>query len=541
MNGRNRLRVCWRGDFFTGLSFAFVNRRLVRALLERDNVEVTLCTDPVVAELLEPEFREFAALAARGNHSPDFTVANDVVPLKHGVPADTRFVRYTAWEFGSMPKLWYDALHVECDDLWLPSTCNVDAFAADGFPADRLAVVPYGVDPSVFRPPAHSRSEESPFRFLFIGATIPRKGIDILINAYFRAFTRDDNVLLTVKDVNTQTFYRGKGTGAEIAAFARMPLARLEYMDATFTDRDIVKLFGESDCFVLPSRGEGFALPVLEAMACGLPVIVTDGGATDDFVDESVGWRIPSKRIICAPGEPVPTLGTAWLLEADVQALAHTLRYVYEHRDEARARGQAGIGRAAQWTWNDAAAIVEQRLFELAERSPVPSIQRGARYRDALRYADVETGPSRIDGILLELFRRITVQSPQFVEITWEPKPQLASILAEGMRWNGVLLNPSMRETAALEAVLRSAGIRDGFDLLAIACDGDAAVWKVVQALRPRALVTADSADAPHAALRALDYTFIVREEQSGHSLFVRNDLVEAAGFTPAAAAATLR
>jgi glycosyltransferase involved in cell wall biosynthesis len=54
-------------------------------------------------------------------------------------------------------------------------------------------------------------------------------------------------------------------------------------------------LYGIADCYVSPYRAEGFNLPVLEAIACGTPVIVTQGGATDDFCPDSVAYRIPGQ------------------------------------------------------------------------------------------------------------------------------------------------------------------------------------------------------------------------------------------------------
>jgi hypothetical protein len=137
--------------------------------------------------------------------------------------------------------------------------------------------------------------------------------------------------------------------------------------------------------------------------------MATAGGATDDFVDETVGWRIPSKKVPTQPGQPVATRGPAWLMECDVDALSRLLRYAYGHREETRARGEAGAKRAAAWTWDNAARIAEERLLEIAARPVVFSAQRDARYRDAHVYGDRRAGPSLIDGLLRELFARITV------------------------------------------------------------------------------------------------------------------------------------
>ena len=431
-----------------------------------------------------------------------------------------------------MPEDWYEALYGECDDLWAPSTQNAAAFTTAGFPNARVAVVPYGVDIGVFNPKRPRHRSGQPFRFLYVGASIPRKGIDLLINAYFRTFTPDDNVQLTIKDVNAQTFYRATSKGAEIAALSGNPqLARMEYTDATLSDGEMARLYRETDCLVLPYRGEGFALPVLEAMACGTAVMVTQGGATDDFVDEAVGWRIPSRRVDCPPGEPVPTIGPAWLLECDPDALSRQMRFAYAHPAEVHARGDAAARRAAAWTWDHAAEIAEARLQEIARQTAMPSAGRDARYANARVYEERKTGSRLLDGVVLELFRRLTVNEPLFVEFNATGSADLASVF-EAMRWNGVVANPAAYAPEDLDSLLRSHGVREDFDLLALASGDIAAIWNALGNLRPRAVLCAGTLQSPaDRAAQQLGYGCIARETSNGDALYLRNDLVELAGF----------
>jgi glycosyltransferase involved in cell wall biosynthesis len=60
-------------------------------------------------------------------------------------------------------------------------------------------------------------------------------------------------------------------------------------------DDEMPGLYAACDSLVHPSRGEEFGLPIAEAMACGLPVVVTAGGAADDFCDDRTAYRIPAR------------------------------------------------------------------------------------------------------------------------------------------------------------------------------------------------------------------------------------------------------
>src|SRR5262249_708299 len=149
-----------------------------------------------------------------------------------------------------------------------------------------------------------------------------------LLHAYRETFKAEDDVVLIIKDMGTNGLYKGQGLGGKIRELQQdRQSPSIVYLDKDLTDLEIAQLYNACDCLVHPYRGEGFGLPVLEAMACGLPVIVTAGGATDDFVDEQTGYVISSKRLIFGNrviGD-LKTVGDLWLLEPDAAALSKAL------------------------------------------------------------------------------------------------------------------------------------------------------------------------------------------------------------------------
>jgi glycosyltransferase involved in cell wall biosynthesis len=291
-------------------------------------------------------------------------------------PSDGPFVLYQPWEFGEIPAAWVEPIRTSVDEVWTPSEYSRQAFTRAGLAPELIRVVPNGVDlerfsaaGAAYRLPTSKRTV-----FLFVGGTTYRKGIDLLLEAYGEAFSADDDVCLVVKSFGAQTVYRGQGGLPELRAFAARPGApELVLLEHDLAFEEIPTLYRAADCLVQPYRGEGFCLPALEALASGLPVIVTAGGPTDDFSSPACAWQLPSRTIPL----PANALGPAYLpagggtlLEPDRRALVAALRAA---TDPAARAAKAATARehAARFGWPAAAAVVTERLAALAERRPI--------------------------------------------------------------------------------------------------------------------------------------------------------------------------
>ncbi len=512
-----RLRVYWKGAFYTSASLAIVNRRLVRALIERGNVDVSIGTDPLANEVLPLQFRALSERTSFGADEADVTVLHEWPP-RFAAPSSTRYVHVQPWEYGSMPTEWFDALHDDCDEIWVHSEYNRAAYIEAGISPARIAVIPHGFDPLIFNPDGPKMAvADDRFRFLFVGGTVPRKGIDVLVNAYTTAFRPYDNVSLVIKDADA-SFYRNQTRSQELRALAaRRDIPRIEYIDQTVPDEAMAQIFRGCDTFVLPYRGEGFGLPVLEAMACGLAPIVTFGGATDDLVDTEVGWRIPSLRVELDPAVvPFPTITPPWILEPDQEALQTLLRNVYEHRDEARSRGAAAARRTRDtWTWDRAAQKVEERLHAIMQLDALTPRRRHIRYADTSKHAEPIFGSSDLGGITVELFRRLGTVGQFFVE-TARQDSSLASVLERGFAWKGITLHNSAPETICDEIADR--GAPPELDLLSLHSENAQVLFTALGTYRARVVAcTTETGFSGYVCV--------------ANGLFVRKDLATRAGF----------
>jgi len=183
-------------------------------------------------------------------------------------------------------------------------------------------------------------------RFLLVRGTIIRKGIDVLIKAFTRAFQPADSVGLMIKDMGSQSFCRGQTGEAEVAALREREY-RLEYIDRDLSEAEIAGLCAACDCLVQPFRGEGFCLPAVEAMACGLPAIVTGAGPALDYASKETALLIPDRPgqfAECRVGE-LETVGRPWLFEPEVDALVQLLKALAEVPTAARAKVRAASER----------------------------------------------------------------------------------------------------------------------------------------------------------------------------------------------------
>jgi glycosyltransferase involved in cell wall biosynthesis len=294
------------------------------------------------------------------------------------LPTGRRRVAVRPWDFGPYPRRWVDTVNREYDELWVHSRWVLDCAVAGGVEPSRVRCMPLGVDPAIYRPdgPNPDLGMGDRFVFAFVGAAVDRKGADLALDAYRRAFGPGDAVALVVKDHTGDVFYRRQShADAILAAACEAGAAPIVYIDEYLPPHDLAALLRRADVLLLPYRAEGFGCTALESMACGTPPIVPEFGAALDYCDAGTGILVPTRQVKLPIGRSLTTntlgfhehVDAVHFCEIPVDRLAAALRAVVAMpRGELAALGRAAAERAGRWTWAASVDAILERVRVLA-------------------------------------------------------------------------------------------------------------------------------------------------------------------------------
>lgn len=252
-------------------------------------------------------------------------------------------VIYTMFESTKIPNDWVDYLK-SADKVLVPSRWCRDVFKKSGVDAE---VVPLGFDDDVYT--YHERENKSenkkPFVFLHYNAFNIRKGFLELFKAFTQEFDPTEPVKLILKTTLDHP----------PIPILKDKYPNIEVICEKYREAEMVELLNNSDCFVFPSRGEGFGLTPIECMATGMPAIVPNAHGISEYFDKECMYEVKIKEECPGIYQKYKGEDVGNMFVCDVDDLRKKMRYVYEHQKEALEMGKRASRYVRQWTYRKTA------------------------------------------------------------------------------------------------------------------------------------------------------------------------------------------
>jgi glycosyltransferase involved in cell wall biosynthesis len=367
--------VKYIGPVFDGSGYAEAARNYVLSIY-RKGYPIQL--SPITFEKTRPDLGEEGEILrglVNNNVNYDKVIVHSTPDLWHHW---TRFeqnkyiIGYTVWETSKIHPIWTEACN-RAREVWVPCDWNIQVFRDSGVSVP-LHKIPHAIDvPDLSTVPDFNLEGIGPNDFVFysIFQWQERKNPYGLLSAYTAAFSGRDDVVLVLK-----TYRHDHGGDRDqiiklIKDFRQF--MNLDHYPKMFlvvenmSSDAIMALHKRGDCFVLLQRSEGWGLPHFEAAACGKPVITPAYGGQVDFLKEDNSYLVdytltPVGGMTWSPYYR----GDQYWCEPDLKGAIEAMRHVYDHREEAKEKGQ----RARQFvgenfTWDKIGDMVVERLIQL--------------------------------------------------------------------------------------------------------------------------------------------------------------------------------
>lgn len=318
------MQIIVEGWRFIPHSYAIINHFQLLEMLNRPELKIFHQDMPFVQDIWKPVkglLDPAAEMKLRTLPSPPANCQADVTlrmycPFNLASANTPRTVMFGSTEWGMVPPsiltgmkvTSFQEAHANSDTIIVtPSGWSREGFIYSGADPDRVLVVPHGVNPQIYRPlPSDERRKLrqklgwSDY-FIFFNSGVmwnQRQGVDGLLKAFAQVVDRYPEARLVLKGrdhifPSRQEVLQAKNALTDSELEKVKP--RVIYMGGNLSSSQVAELYQAADVYVSPYLAEGFNLPVLEAAACGLPVICSQGGPTDDFTHPDFTWGIESQ------------------------------------------------------------------------------------------------------------------------------------------------------------------------------------------------------------------------------------------------------
>lgn len=302
-------------------------------------------------------------------------------------------IAFTTTEVDGIPDEWVKVLN-DMHEVWTTSKFSKKSFKKSGVKPE-ITNMSEGVDPNYFHPGIKPFENNTKRKFVFMAnfAWGRRKGIAELFEAFTKEFHYTEDVALVIKVLPS---YHGADIKGDMKSLYYEPnRAPILVWDAVIPSYLLGGLYTAGNCFVFPTRGEGFGLPPLEALACGVPVITTGYSGTMDYLQRG-GRPLPGVELIKYKmakfdgSDSIYYKDFNWALP-DVNHLRRLMRKVYKNYDKYKKDAmETSKYIRKNWTWDSRADMVIDRLSQLYREGKVKVVPKDLKLKNNSKNAKPE-------------------------------------------------------------------------------------------------------------------------------------------------------
>jgi glycosyltransferase involved in cell wall biosynthesis len=360
-----------------------------------------------------------------GNGSYVFVSHKDPGSFTNRNPRPDVVVGRSMYEFNVLPANWLPH-KADADEIWVPSRFVRWVFEKNGFSKSRLLIIPEPIDVFFFDPLstrplslpfAHgyapwrrstnihvsaspSKSNETVsglgrvverkaaagfFKFFSVFKWESRKGPDLLLQAYFQSFTNADRVSLylvsyiygdatrnPVKIMSeVKRIFEQVHSGSSVPQRWPEDAPHVEVIGDQLPESILASLYRSVDCFVFPTRGEGWGLPIIQAMSMGLATIATNFSGNVDFLTAENSYLIPIEGVEPLPdGSPYGNSPNKSWAVLSVERLSSYMLYASRNVQQTKAVGRrARRDVIAQYSEDVIGEVVLERLRQIINQN----------------------------------------------------------------------------------------------------------------------------------------------------------------------------
>ncbi len=285
------------GPFDSSYSLALLNREMAKALNQKMPDQIALFStegpsdfEPNAEFLKKHSLFNKMYLKAKKANTADIVLRNMYPPRVYDAKGLINLTNSYGWEESAFPQKYLDDFNNHLDALPVMSKYVQKVMLDNGLSLP-VPVIGVGVDHllNIKAIKVNLKTKKS-FKFLHISSCFPRKGIDLLLKAYCSTFEKNDDICLVIKTFSNP--HNDVEMQIHKCQAKDKNCPEIELINKDLQDKSIIDLYQRCDCLVAPSRGEGYGLPMAEAMLFDLPVITTNYGGQVDFCNEDTAWMI---------------------------------------------------------------------------------------------------------------------------------------------------------------------------------------------------------------------------------------------------------